>query len=139
MRFSTYLGEGTVVPEVTLVGEAVANVAELALLGVLLDGVEELLLGDLNTMLGQRQFPLAGFRSAYLLLGVGPAGNLNDHVEDCLLSVGIEGDIVEGRDRLAILLDVHPVLQGEGLADLADGIGHCGRRRGSGGSKMSRD
>ena len=41
------LGEGTVVPEVTLVGEAVADVAELALLGVLLDRVEVLLLGDL--------------------------------------------------------------------------------------------
>lgn len=41
------LGEGTVVPEVALVGEAVADEAELALLGVLLDGVQELLLGDL--------------------------------------------------------------------------------------------
>lgn len=44
---SSYLGEGTVVPEVSLVGEAVADVAELALLDVLLDGVEELVLGDL--------------------------------------------------------------------------------------------
>lgn len=43
-----YLGEGTVVPEVALVGEAVADESELALLGVLLDGVEELLLGDLS-------------------------------------------------------------------------------------------
>jgi hypothetical protein len=43
----TYLREGTVVPEVTLVGEAVADETELALLDVLLDGVEELLLGDL--------------------------------------------------------------------------------------------
>jgi hypothetical protein len=40
-------GEGTVVPEVTLVGEAVADEAQLALLGVLLDGVQELVLGDL--------------------------------------------------------------------------------------------
>lgn len=44
---STYLGEGTVVPEVTLVGEAVTDVTQLALLDILLDGVEELLLGDL--------------------------------------------------------------------------------------------
>lgn len=44
----TYAGEGTVVPEVTLVGEAVADEAQLTLLGVLLDGVEELLLGDLG-------------------------------------------------------------------------------------------
>lgn len=44
---STYAGEGTVVPEVALVGEAVTDETELALLGVLLDRVEELLLGDL--------------------------------------------------------------------------------------------
>jgi len=48
MRSRSYLGEGTVVPEVTLVGEAVTDEAELALLGVLLDGVESLLLGDLR-------------------------------------------------------------------------------------------
>lgn len=42
------LGEGTVVPEVTLVGEAVADETQLALLGVLLDGVERLLLGNLR-------------------------------------------------------------------------------------------
>lgn len=46
----TYLGEGTVVPEVTLVGEAVADEPNLALLDVLLDGVEELLLGDLSAV-----------------------------------------------------------------------------------------
>ena len=45
-----YLGEGTIVPEVALVREAVADVAQLALLGVLLDGVEELLLGDLSSI-----------------------------------------------------------------------------------------
>lgn len=43
----TYAREGTVVPEVALVGEAVADETQLALLGVLLDGVEEFLLGDL--------------------------------------------------------------------------------------------
>lgn len=43
-----YLGESTVVPEVALVGEAVADEAELALLDILLDGVEKLLLGDLR-------------------------------------------------------------------------------------------
>jgi hypothetical protein len=45
------LGEGTVVPEVALVGEAVADEAQLALLGVLLDGVEGLILGDLQVLL----------------------------------------------------------------------------------------
>lgn len=41
------LREGTVVPKVALVGKAVADEAKLALLGVLLDGVELLILGDL--------------------------------------------------------------------------------------------
>jgi hypothetical protein len=45
------LGEAAVVPEVALVGEAVADEAQLALLGVLLDGVEGLLLGDLQVLL----------------------------------------------------------------------------------------
>jgi hypothetical protein len=44
---SSHLREGTVVPEVALVREAIPHVAELALLDVLLDGVERLLLGDL--------------------------------------------------------------------------------------------
>lgn len=48
MAASPYLGEGAIVPEVTLVREAVANKAQLALLDVLLDGVEEFLLGDLG-------------------------------------------------------------------------------------------
>jgi len=43
----TYSWEGTVVPEVALVWEAVSNKSQLALLDVLLDGVEELVLGDL--------------------------------------------------------------------------------------------
>lgn len=110
----SYLREGTIVPEVPLVGEAVANKSELALLDVLLDGVEQLVLGD-------------------LLLGVGPAGDLNNHVEDGLLGVGIEGDVVEGGDGDAILLDVHAVLEGVGGADLADGVGHFVERLTAGG------
>lgn len=47
IEIGTYLGEGAVVPEIALVGEAVADISELALLDILLDGVEELLLGDL--------------------------------------------------------------------------------------------
>jgi hypothetical protein len=51
------LREGTVVPEVTLVGEAVADESQLALLGVLLDGVELVILGDLSQ--GERFCQLA--------------------------------------------------------------------------------
>ena len=76
-----------------MVGEAVADEAETALLDVLLDGVEGLLLGDLH-------------------LGVGPAGDLDDHVQDAIGLVGEEGDVVEGRDDAAVLLDEHTVLCG---------------------------
>jgi len=68
------LGESTVVPDVSVVGETVSDETELALLDVLLDRVERLFLGDLH-------------------LGVGPSGNLNDHVEDGLGIVGEEGDV----------------------------------------------
>lgn len=60
--------------------------------------------------------------SAYLLLRVGPARDLHHHVQDGLLGIGVERDIVEGRDGLAVLLDVDAVLQGEGSTDLADAI-----------------
>lgn len=68
--------------------------------------------------------------SSYLHLSIGPAGHLNDHVEDGLLWVGIERDIVERRDGLAILLDKDAVLQGIWGSNLPDGvIGHvCGGR-----------
>jgi hypothetical protein len=103
------LREGTVVPEVTLVGEAVSDVSKLALLDILLDGVEELLLGDLE-------------------LGIGPSRNLDNHVQDGLLLVGIERNIMERRNGLAILLDVDSVLEGVGSRNLADGVvgGHVG-------------
>lgn len=43
----TYSGESTIVPEIALVGEAIAHEPKLALLDVLLDGVEELFFRDL--------------------------------------------------------------------------------------------
>lgn len=73
----TDLGESAVVPDIPVVGEAVPNEAELALLDILLDGVEGFLLGDLH-------------------LGVGPAGDLDDHVEDTSILVGEQGDVVPG-------------------------------------------
>lgn len=59
--------------------------------------------------------------NTHLLLGVGPAGDLDDHVQDGLLLVGVERDVVEGRDGHAILLDVDAVLKGVRSADLARG------------------
>jgi hypothetical protein len=81
------LREGTIVPDVAVVREAVAHVAQATLLDVLFDGVERLLLGDFH-------------------LGVGPAGNLDDHVEYAIALIGEKRDVVERGDDLAILLDV---------------------------------
>lgn len=82
----THLRESAIVPDVTMMGEAVANEAQLALFDVLLDGIEGLLLADLH-------------------FGVGPAGNFDDHVQDTLILVGEERDIMERRDNRAILLN----------------------------------
>ena len=61
---------------------------------------------------------------AHLKLGIGPARDLNNHVEDGLVLVGKQRDVVEGRDGHAILLDVHAVLEGVGGGDLAGGVRH---------------
>ena len=66
--------------------------------------------------------------STHLHLGIGPAGYLNDHVQDRVLLVGIEGDVVEGRDRHAILLDEDAVLErvcGANLAGCVYGSHFC--------------
>jgi len=73
------LGESTVVPDVPMVGEAVPDVAQSTLLYVLLDRIEGFFLGNFH-------------------LGVGPAGNLDYHVEDTLVLIGKERDVVEWRD-----------------------------------------
>lgn len=58
--------------------------------------------------------------SAYLQLSIGPSWDLNDHVQDSLLLIGIEGDVMERRDRNAILLKVDSVLQSIRGTDLSD-------------------
>ena len=44
----SYLGKATIIPEVALVGKAIANVAKLALLNVLFDGVQRFFFGNLH-------------------------------------------------------------------------------------------
>jgi hypothetical protein len=70
--------------------KAVANIAQTAFLDVLLDGVERFLFGDLH-------------------LGVGPPGNLDNHVEDAIVHVSEERDVVKGRHDGAILFNVDTV------------------------------
>jgi len=60
--------------------------------------------------------------STYLHLSIGPSWHLNNHVEDSLLLICVQRDVVEGRARLAILLDVDAVLEGVGGVDLAGSV-----------------
>lgn len=73
----TNLREGAVVPDVTVVRKAVPDVAQSPLLDILLDGIERFFRRDLH-------------------LGVGPARNLNDHVEDAIVHIGEERNVMEG-------------------------------------------
>ena len=91
MATRTYLGESTVVPDITMVGEAVADETQATLLDVLFDGVEGLLLADFH-------------------LGVGPTRDLDDHVEDAIVLVGEKRDVVEGGQDLTVFLDVDSVI-----------------------------
>jgi hypothetical protein len=62
---------------------------------------------------------------AYLHLSIGPSWNFHNHVQDCLLLIGIEGHIVKWRNWDTILLDVDSVLESIGGGDLAGGeLGH---------------
>ena len=64
--------------------------------------------------------------STHLHLRVGPAGHLNNHVEDGLLLVGVERDVVPWRNELAVLLDEDAVLERVGRGNLTGGVRHGG-------------
>lgn len=85
LRVLPRLRQRAVVPDVAVVREHVAHEAEGALLHVLLDRVE-------------------GFAETDLHFGVGPARNLHHHVDEPLGLVGPQRDIVQGRDRTALIL-----------------------------------
>jgi hypothetical protein len=129
------------------VGEAVAHESKLSLLDVLLDGVELLLLGDLLCLSVDISYR-SQLRGTHLHLRIGPARDLDDHVEDRLLLIGVERDVVPWRNELAVLLDENAVLECVGRGHLAGSVRHsvytllgscincCGRRR-SGGVEMA--
>ena len=89
-------------------GEAVAHESKLALLDVLLDRIQELFFRDLD--LCQYLYAVLVLCSTHFQLSIGPSWDLNYHVQDSLLLIGIERNVVEGRDRSAILLDVATVV-----------------------------
>jgi len=78
LRVLPGLGKGTVVPDVAMMGEAIPDETELALLDVLLDRVEGLLLGHFH-------------------LGVSPPWDLHNHVEDSSVLIVEERDVVPWR------------------------------------------
>jgi len=97
------LREGAIVPDVPVVREAVANVSQPTLLNILLDWVEGFLLGDLH-------------------LRVGPARDLNDHVEDAIVLVSEERNVVEGRNNGSVLFNEHTMFKSVGRANKARGV-----------------
>jgi hypothetical protein len=134
----SYLGESTVVPEVALVREAVPHEAELALLDVLLDWVEGFLFANLcgsKQCLAKDRFcscetggglrvRINFFRlgQTHLHLSIGPSRNLDNHVEDGALLVGIERDVMERAQRLSILFNEDAMLQCIGSTNLANAV-----------------
>lgn len=74
-----------------MVREAVPHEPELPLFDVLFDGVERLFLGDFH-------------------LGIGPSGNLDNHVEDPVGLVGEEREIMERRENGAVVFDEDAML-----------------------------
>lgn len=89
-QLTTCLGEGTVIPNVSVVGETVADETQSSLLDILLNRIE-------------------GFLLANLHFSVRPARNFDDHVENAVVLVCEKRDVVEGRDHGAILFDVDAV------------------------------
>lgn len=106
------LGEGTIVVDVAMVRETVAHKSQLSLLGILKNGVQLILLGDLH-------------------FGVSPSGNLNNHVQDSLLFIGIQGDVMKGGHGLAILFDENSVLQSVGSTNSTGCVSHDERTVGA--------
>lgn len=75
----TYLWESAIVPDVSMMREAVAHITEPVLLDILFDGVERLFLGDFHFC-------------------IGPPRDFDDHVEDAILLINVEGNIMKRRD-----------------------------------------
>jgi len=97
------LREGAIVPYVTVVGETVTDETQPTFLDVLLDGIERVFLGDLD-------------------LGVGPTGDLDNHVEDAIVLIVKERDVVEGGDDGSVLFRIDTMFEGVGSTNDTNGV-----------------
>jgi len=87
----TDLRERSVIPNVSVVGEAVPHVAKTTTLDILLDRIEKLFLGNLH-------------------LRIGPSWDFHDHVQYVLAWLDKEGDVVEGRHNISIRFNEDTVI-----------------------------
>jgi hypothetical protein len=102
--------ESPVVPQVAFVGEAVSNESKLALLDILLDRVPEVVSIEAQGGWFSGRTRILPWKSSSTLddivcsglalctnlkLGIGPSRDLNDHVQDSLLLICIQGNVME--------------------------------------------
>ena len=96
----TYLRKSTIIPEIAVMREAIANVSELTLLDVLLDGVHWFLFRYLHSILVRsspcnRSHADKSFELAYFHLCVSPSWDFDNHIQHRLLLVGIQRNVME--------------------------------------------
>jgi hypothetical protein len=94
MTGDTYLRECTIVPNITMMRETIADESESTTFDVLFDRVEGLLFRDFH-------------------LCIRPARYFDDHIQDSIVAICEEGDIVERGDNISVLFDEDPVFYSE--------------------------
>lgn len=83
-------------------------------------GIQELFFGDLDDRrISGLYWGAQLTRFAHLQFGICPTRDLDNHVENGLLLVGVQRNVVEGRDGDAILLNVGSELAGVESSNLA--------------------
>jgi hypothetical protein len=85
-----YLGESTVIPNISVMREAVADITQATFLDVLLNRIERFLFG-------------------YFHLCVGPSRNFDNHVQDTIVLISEKRDVVKRRHDGSILFDENTV------------------------------
>ena len=94
--------------------EAIADIAKLSFLRVLFDGIQGIFFGYLLIeplfLSGHSKASSPITFQAHLHFGICPPGYLYNHVQYCLLLIGVQWDVVKGRNRVSFLLNVDTVI-----------------------------